>query len=106
MNNLQKQKIWTSKKYRDYIKTLDCVATGRPADDAHHITGLKESGIGTKIDDFYCIPLTREQHTLLHNDFKKWEASYGPQLEHWRRTIAKAIRDGELEPFDRLVDGL
>ena len=61
-----KLKPWKSKKYRDWVKTLPCVHTGMPADDAHHIRGLGGKTAG-KNSDITCIPLTREAHTLLHS---------------------------------------
>ncbi len=104
--NLKKNKPWQSKKYREWIKTLPCVATGAPADDPHHITGTGQSGTGTKPGDNYCIPLTREMHTLLHCDPKKWEKIYGKQADHLDRIINLARKEKKLPGFESWVVGL
>ena len=57
---------WRSKKYLDWVKTLDCYFCGKPADDPHHITGTKLGGTGTKISDHMVIPLCRHCHVELH----------------------------------------
>jgi len=85
-----KEETYRSKKYLCWIKTLPCVATGAPADDAHHITGTGKGGIGTKPPDNYCIPLTRWAHSLLHQDPKKWEKIYGKQSDHLKKILERA----------------
>lgn len=82
----QKQKPFVSQRFRrDVVRLINCVASGQPAHDPHHIKGIKR-GTGAK-DDRLIIPLTREQHTLLHNDPKAWEAKYGLQVNHCRRVL-------------------
>lgn len=85
----QKQPPFTSQRYRrDIVRTIPCVATGQQAHDPHHIKGLKR-GTGGK-DDRLIIPLTREQHTLLHCDPKRWENKYGRQIDHCKRVLEQA----------------
>lgn len=105
--SLQKDKPWRSNKYLSYIRTLDCVATGRPAEVAHHIIGCGMGGVmGDKIDDSLTIPLTQEMHLELHNNPNAWETKYGKQQYFCLKTIAQAIRDSQLKPFDLWVDGI
>ena len=85
----QKQKPFTSQRFRrDIVRLIPCVATGYIADDPHHIKGLKR-GTAAK-DDRLIIPLTREQHTLLHHDLKAWERVYGRQIDHCKRVLEQA----------------
>lgn len=60
--------------YLRYVRSLPCSMTGAPADDAHHLTGLKLglSGMGMKPDDVFCIPLTRHAHNELHRNPAMW----------------------------------
>ena len=104
--NLQKQKPYRSKQYLNYIRSLDCVATGMPAEVAHHVLGLKQSGMGTKIGDNYAIPLTVAAHQLLHQDPVKWEYSFGKQLDHLERVVYRARQDGQLTGLDAWSVGL
>ena len=106
MTTIPKDAPWRSKKYRQWVKSLPCVATGAPADDAHHITGTGKSGMGTKPGDNYCIPLTRAMHTLLHNDPAAWEKLYGRQIDHLDRIIELAKKDGQLDSYLCFVTGL
>jgi len=51
------------------------------ADDAHHLIGWRQGGMGTKAHDSFTIPLCRIHHTELHNDPKAFERKYGTQPE-------------------------
>lgn len=105
--NLIKQKPWRSKKYLKWVRSQPCCITGRTDNIvAHHITTAKSRGMGTKADDFFCIPLTSETHQLLHSDPLEFEIMYGRQDEYWKNTISRAIREGGLDGFERWTDGL
>ena len=80
-----------SPKYLAWVREQDCLMTGAPADDPHHITGVGNfSGMGMKPPDYLCMPLCREAHSLIHNDPAMWPA----QWEFIVRTLDKAFRDG------------
>lgn len=97
----QKQPAFQSQRFRrDIVRLIPCVASGQPAHDPHHIKGLKR-GTGAK-DDRLIIPLTRKQHTLLHNDPKAWEVRYGKQVDHCKRVLEKARYHSLLR--DDLID--
>ena len=73
---------------------------GGQGGDAHHIKVPSKDG-GVKPHDFWCIPLSREQHRQFHDMGRDaWEAEYshqhGSQLENAFRTINLAIREGVL----------
>lgn len=106
MQTLHKSKPYRSKEYMDWIKTLPCVASGMPADDAHHITGTKQGGMGAKPGDNYCIPLTRIMHTMLHQDPKAWEKIYGRQMDHLNRIVELARKENKLSGFDCFMTGI
>lgn len=101
---LQKIKPWRSAKYRAWIRTLPCSATGKIHDiQAHHITGTKQRGISTKVDDFYCIPLSAETHQFLHNNTEAFESRYGSQKELWEKTITTAIKKGVFKIEEKIT---
>lgn len=92
--NLQKENKVDNKKYRDWVKTLPCSITGvQPAGDCHHITGKGQGGIGIKPCDLLTMPLTREQHTLMHNDPDMW----AEQWEYVAKTLHEAVKQGVLD---------
>lgn len=83
-----KQNNWRNKKYTDWVKQQPSVISGLPADDPHHLMGNGLTG-GTKAPDWAVIPLTRAEHTRLHNiGYKKWEIENYPQthllMMFWR----------------------
>lgn len=83
-------------KYISWIKTQPCVACGMPADDAHHLIGHGQGGMGTKAHDFHVIPLCRADHRELHADPKAWEEKHGSQLDLVIRIQQKAAAIGVL----------
>ena len=100
-------KAWKSEKYKSYIKSLDCCATGQKAEVAHYITGVGVGGITDETkDDSMVIPLTIEMSESLKKDVKQWEQKHMPQLVYLARTIQQAVRDSQLTPFERWSDGL
>ncbi|WP_312773122.1 DUF968 domain-containing protein [Atlantibacter hermannii] len=72
---------WRNAKFLRWVKTQPCQCCGQPADDAHHLIGWRQGGMGTKAHDFLTIPLCRIHHTELHNDPKAFERKYGTQPE-------------------------
>lgn len=83
-------------KYISWVKTQPCAACGMPADDAHHVIGHGQGGMGTKAHDFHVIPLCRADHRELHADPKAWEQKHGSQLYLVYRTQHKAAAIGVL----------
>ena len=75
-----KLKRWESTKYLQWVKSQPCCVCGATADDAHHIIGYGQGGIGTKAHDLFTIPLCRVHHSELHKDPKQWEQENGSQL--------------------------
>nr|WP_108478952.1 DUF968 domain-containing protein [Providencia alcalifaciens] len=71
---------WENVKYLQWLKSQPCCVCGATADDAHHIIGYGQGGIGTKAHDLFTIPLCRVHHSELHKDPKGWEQENGSQL--------------------------
>ncbi|MTC72317.1 DUF968 domain-containing protein [Providencia sp. wls1914] len=71
---------WESVRYLQWVKSQPCCVCGATADDAHHIIGHGQGGIGTKAHDLFTIPLCRVHHSELHKDPKQWEQENGSQL--------------------------
>jgi len=71
--NLQKSLRWESKKYRDWICTLDCVICGQPGWEdnqivPHHIHGIGGfSGMGAKAGDNLTMPMHVRCHNYWHS---------------------------------------
>lgn len=96
---INKTKRWTCKQYTDWVKTLPSCSSLMPADDPHHITGILQSGTAIKLHDIFTMPLTRAEHTLIHNGSKVVNA-YDVELnqsEEVIRTINQAINEGLIE---------
>ena len=58
MLKFPKNKIFRSKEYKAYIRTLPCLVCGKASDPHHEVGG----GIGIKGPDLFSIPLCREHH--------------------------------------------
>lgn len=87
-----------SRKYLNYVKSLPCVITGAPADDPHHLIGHGQGGMATKACDLFAFPLTREQHTNLHNiGWRAWEVAHGSQWRFVAQTLEQAVKDGVIK---------
>lgn len=87
-----------SKKYLDWVKSQPSVISGRPADDPHHLIGHGQGGMGTKVTDYWTFPLTRDEHTQLHNmGWKAWEEIHGSQWKFVAQTLEQAIREGVIK---------
>ncbi|MGY8872189.1 MAG: DUF968 domain-containing protein [Pseudomonadales bacterium] len=91
-----KQPRYENAFYISWVKTLACVASKMPADDPHHLIGHGQGKMGGKASDLFTFPLTREQHTALHDDPVAWERQYGSQWAHVAKTMEIAVREGVL----------
>ena len=88
---IPKNKPWRSKKYTDWVKTLDCCLCGAPADDPHHIIGIGGfGGTGTKAPDYMTMPACRGCHGRFPQEPELWPS----QWEHIVRTLHRAIQEG------------
>lgn len=86
----QKNKIWKSKKYTDWIKEQPCYVCGAPS-EPHHLKGIGcMSGAGMKAPDWATMPLCRTHHDEMHQSSEQWEE----QWEMIVRTLGKAIDEG------------
>ncbi|HAX7576835.1 TPA: DUF968 domain-containing protein, partial [Escherichia coli] len=63
-----KRRRWVNEKYTRWVKTQPCACCGKPADDAHHLIGHGQGGMGTKAHDLFVLPLCRKHHDELHAD--------------------------------------
>lgn len=92
----------TSDRYLAFVRTLPCAACGTEGVDAHHITGTKAGGMGTKPPDCpYAIPLCRLCHTALHADPLAFEQREGiSQQRVALRTVELALQQGALRYGD------
>ncbi|WP_434642107.1 DUF968 domain-containing protein [Klebsiella sp. I138] len=70
---------WESPNFLAWVKTQPCMCCGQPADDAHHLIGWGQGGVGTKAHDIFTIPLCRKHHRQLHHDPLSFEREYGTQ---------------------------
>lgn len=93
---IPKRERWESKAYLQWVKSQLCVIRGVKADDAHHIIGHGQGGMGTKAHDLFTIPLCREEHDALHRDPSRWEAEHGSQIELWFRFIDHSLSIGAI----------
>jgi len=85
-------------RYLSWVSSLPCCCCGRPGGDAHHpyrTGGYK--GAGTKVPDWWAIPLSRACHDALHRDVAGWEAEHGPQIQHALVTLTQALAAGWLQ---------
>lgn len=85
-----------SRPYMDWVKGLSCCSCSAPADDPHHPHGAGYKGMGTKVPDWWVIPICRGCHDELHHDVTAWEDKHGPQFEHVALTLLQALREGKV----------
>lgn len=65
---LQKQKHWRSKKYREFVARQPSILSGIiDRNVAHHHRKSSDGGIGIRPSDVYCVPLTWDEHVLVHS---------------------------------------
>ena len=69
---------------------------GKFCQHAHHIIGIGEGSMGATACDYETIPLCRPHHDFLHQDVGMFEQVYGSQETHVRKTLQRAIFQGEL----------
>ncbi|MCV3308148.1 DUF968 domain-containing protein, partial [Leclercia adecarboxylata] len=91
-----KRARWDNPKFLAWVKTQPCECCGKPSDDAHHLIGWGQGGMGTKAHDFLVIPLCRQHHTELHNDPVKFERNHGAQPAMIIRLLDRAFALGVL----------
>ncbi len=87
-----KDKPFRSKKYTDWVKSLDCCACGVNSSEPHHIINEGEGGTGTKACDLLSMPLCRPCHVKIHR-------ADGDKSQQWKwvaKTLQKAIKEGVL----------
>lgn len=84
------------RKYLDWVKTLPCCGCDAQADDPHHLYSRGFKGMGTKVPDYWTIPLCRPCHDNLHRDVDRWEDVNGDQIEHVALTLLRALYEGKL----------
>jgi len=87
------------RQYLNWVKGLRCCGCNAPADDPHHLYSRGFKGMGTKVPDFWTIPMCRPCHDELHHDVDAWEEKHGSQWEHIALTLLQAVREERLS-FD------
>lgn len=85
--------------YMNWVKKLRCVSCNDSADDPHHPHGSGFKGMGTKVPDYWVIPLCRTCHDELHHDVHAWEEKHGSQFEFAALTMLQALYEGRMK-FD------
>ncbi|WP_145537322.1 DUF968 domain-containing protein [Yersinia alsatica] len=93
---IPKRYRWESRKWLTWVKSQACSGCGGSADDAHHIIGHGQGGMGTKAHDLFSIPLCRGCHDALHADMHTWEAEYGSQIVLWFHFMDRSISIGAM----------
>lgn len=84
------------KAYTKWVKLLPCSVCNQEGCDPHHPHGAGFKGMGTKVPDWWVIPLCRTCHDELHHDVRAWEEANGSQYEHVALTLLQAIREERL----------
>lgn len=87
---------WENLKYLQWVKTQPCQCCSQPADDAHHLIGWGQGGMGTKAHDILTLPLCRRHHDELHRDSQAFEQKHGTQPEMIIRLLDRAYALGVL----------
>ncbi len=92
---MQKTKKLRSKKYIDFVKSLNCVISGQAAQAPHHLIGRGQGGMGTKSSDLFAFPLVNHYHVGdqgIHKiGYSEWESIYGSQWLYVVSTLKRAI---------------
>lgn len=81
---------YKNRKYLDWVKTLDCVSCGAPADDPHHLIARGLGGMGMKAPDWAVMPVCRKCHQIIHESPITWD----DQWEYIAKTLGKSIEEG------------
>ncbi|WP_227505369.1 DUF968 domain-containing protein [Klebsiella aerogenes] len=87
---------WVSDGFISWVKTQPCMCCGQSADDAHHLIGWGQGGVGTKAHDIFTIPLCRKHHRTLHHDPVAFELEHGTQPELIIKLLDRAYALGVL----------
>ncbi|WP_406916931.1 DUF968 domain-containing protein [Klebsiella oxytoca] len=87
---------WVSPDFLTWVKTQACMCCGQSADDAHHLIGWGQGGVGTKAHDIFTIPLCRKHHRQLHENPRTFEREYGTQPELIIKLLDRAYALGVL----------
>ncbi len=85
---------WTNDKYLQWVKSQPCCVCGATSDDAHHLIGHGQGGMGTKAHDLFTIPLCRIHHSELHKDPREWEREHGSQIDFLFRFLDRSAAMG------------
>jgi hypothetical protein len=84
-----------NKKYLSWVRSQPSVISGQYPCDPHHLIGHGQGGMGLKASDLLAFPLTRIEHTLLHqHGWKTWEEKHGTQWRFACETLAQAVEEG------------
>lgn len=92
-------KTWRSRRYLAWVRAQACaISRTSPAGDAHHIKGHGFGGT-TKSCDLLAIPLTREEHTRLHQiGWRQWEEQHHvDQRTLALRLLERAVEEGVID---------
>lgn len=89
--------VFRSPKWTQFVKSQPCVVCGQRADDPHHLINQGGGKMGSKADDFDCIPLCRQHHNELHCNVQAFENKYGSQVELWHKFFLRAVAIGAIE---------
>jgi len=65
--HLSKHRPHRNLKYLSWLRTRNCVVSGKKAECAHHIRLGTNGGTSLKPSDYFCIPLLNEFHTTGHS---------------------------------------
>lgn len=82
-------------KYLKWVRTLPCVCCGSPGEVAHHPIDVGFKGMGSKVPDYWVIPMTDRCHQRLHQDVRAWEEDFGPQLKHSVLTLTRYMMENK-----------
>ena len=93
---IRKRNPERSRKYLDWVKTLDCAVCLQPADDPHHGQDIGLGG-GLKPSDFFTVPLCRRCHAERHKSGTQVFDYQGGEAEAILRTLDRALHEGIIE---------
>ena len=80
------------KSHMARVAELPCVVRGTFGVQVHHIRMANVTGAGQKASDWLTIPLSPEEHALLHKDIKAWEMRNGRQIDHVCQTLHRLYK--------------
>lgn len=82
---MQKHRRQKNGKYLSHVRGFGCLTCNSLQSDAHHLRIAQQSGMGTKVDDRYTVPLCRQCHMDLHalGDENLWWSLKGVDPIAW-----------------------